>query len=114
MGSFPQATSSASRQIPAPADRRPWNAATGPVRMSESIQAVSQVLRTPVPDPGWRMHLCGRLMPLRAAFAEHRAHTEGDEGLYAQVVSDAPRLVHAVDGLVGAHAALECALGRAA
>src|SRR6185503_19202679 len=114
MASFPQATSSASRQIPVPLDRRPWNAATGPVRMSESIQAVNQVLRAPEPDPGWRMHLCGRLMPLRAAFAEHREHTEGEEGLYAQVISDAPRLVHAVDGLVAEHAALDSAMAALA
>ena len=114
MASFPQATSSASRQIPAPADRRPWNAATGPVRMSESIQAVNQVLRAAAPDPGWRMHLCGRLMPLRAAFAEHREHTEGEEGLYAQVISDAPRLAHAVDGLVAEHAALDSAMATLA
>src|SRR5688500_3083124 len=102
MALFPQTASMSSVPIPMPAqpvpsaqpsaDRRPWHAATGAVQMSETIQAFSQVLRSPVPDPGWRMHLCGRLMPLRAAFAEHRAHTEGEEGLYAQVVSDAPRL----------------------
>ena len=114
MASFPQSTSSMSRQIPAPTDRRPWNAVTGPVRMSETIQAFSQVLRARVPDPGWRMHLCGRLMPLRAAFAEHRAHTEGEEGLYAQVINDAPRLVHAVDGLVAEHAALDSAMATLA
>ena len=50
MASFPQATSRMSVQIPAPADRRPWNAATGAVQMSESIQALNQVLRSPVPD----------------------------------------------------------------
>jgi hypothetical protein len=82
--------------------------------MSETIQALNQVLRTPRPDSGWRMHLFGRLMPLRAAFAEHRAHTEGEEGLYAQVISDAPRLAHAVDGLVAEHAALDSAMASLA
>jgi|SRR4051794_21337651 hypothetical protein len=89
---------------------RPWYAVNGEVGLSESIQAFTQVLRTPAPESGWRRQLRGRLDPLREAFAEYRAATEGADGLYAQVVSEAPRLAHAVDGLVAEHGAVDQAM----
>src|SRR5690349_19542913 len=86
--------------VPArPAAARPWYAVNGEIGLSESIQAFTQVLRAPAPDSGWRTHLRGRLDPLRKAFADYRSATEGTDGLYAQVVNEAPRLAHAVDGL---------------
>lgn len=65
-------------------------------------------------DHSWRTHLRGLLDPMREAFAQHRAATEGDEGLYADVVQDAPRLARAVDGLVAEHRSLEQAMARLA
>ena len=89
---------------------RPWYAVNGDVGLSESIQAFTQVLRTPGPESGWRGQLRGRLAPLREAFAQYRAVTEGADGLYAQVVTEAPRLAHAVDGLVAEHGAVDRAM----
>lgn len=100
--------------MPIPTDQRPWNAANGAVQLSETIQAFNQVLRVLAPDSGWRTNLCHRLDPLRSAFAEHRATTEGADGLYAVVVNDAPRLAYVVDRLVAEHAALDAAMATLA
>ena len=54
------------------------------------------------------------LEPLRVAFAEHRAATEGDTGIYADVVQDAPRLARTVDGLVAEHVCIDAAMARLA
>ena len=54
------------------------------------------------------------LEPLREAFAEHRAATEGETGLYADVVQDAPRLARTVDGLVAEHDCIDAAMARLA
>jgi Hemerythrin HHE cation binding domain len=54
------------------------------------------------------------LAPLRAAFAEHRAATEGERGHYADAVQEAPRLQHAVHGLVAEHDCIDAALARLA
>jgi len=54
------------------------------------------------------------LEPLREAFAEHRAATEGDDGIYADVVQDAPRLARTVDGLVAEHDCIDAAMARLA
>jgi hypothetical protein len=62
-------------------------------------------------DPSRVNRLLGSL---RDAFAEHRANTEGADGLYAGVVTDAPRLAGTVDGLVADHASLETAMTRLA
>src|SRR5262245_45985072 len=54
------------------------------------------------------------LEPVRAAFVEHRHATEGEEGLYADVVLDAPRLARMVDGLVAEHGELDSAIASLA
>jgi hemerythrin HHE cation binding domain-containing protein len=54
------------------------------------------------------------LEPLRVAFAQHRAETEGAAGIYADVVQDAPRLARAVDGLVAEHECIDAAMERLA
>jgi hypothetical protein len=68
----------------------------------------------PDSEPSWRARVAGLLNPLRAAFAAHRAATEGATGLYAEVVQDAPRLARTVDGLVEEHATLDGAMARLA
>ena len=54
------------------------------------------------------------LVPLREAFARHRAATEGAAGIYADVVQDAPRLARTVDGLVAEHECIDAAMARLA
>jgi hypothetical protein len=83
-----------------------WTAAAIP--LGETIRALTQwVMGTSTADHSWRAHVGRLLEPVRRAFAEHRAATEGASGLYAEVVHDAPRLANAVTGLVAEHHAME-------
>jgi hypothetical protein len=88
-------------------------AAPAMLPMGEMIRELGTSLVTPVPDD-WQGRLRHLLDPLREAFAQHRAATEGDEGLYAGVVNDAPRLAGAVDSLVAEHDRLDSAMARLA
>jgi hypothetical protein len=65
-------------------------------------------------EPTDPLAVAAALRPLREAFAEHRAVTEGEAGIYADVIHDAPRLVRAVDGLVAEHDCIEAAMARLA
>jgi hypothetical protein len=82
------------------------------VPLGESIRDLALSLINPAAssDRSWRVHLRGLLDPVREAFAQHRAATEGDKGIYAEVVHDAPRLARTVDGLVAEHHALDLAM----
>ena len=87
------------------------------VPLGETIRALALSIMgssEQAPDHPWRDHLRSLLAPLREAFAEHRAVTEGDRGLYADVVHDAPRLARAVSGLVAEHHTLDTAMARLA
>jgi hypothetical protein len=94
---------------------RSWNASVAP--LGDTIRAFAMSLMV-APDQAldhsWRARLRGLLGAMREAFAQHRAATEGDEGFYADVVQDAPRLARAVDGLVAEHYTLELAMARLA
>jgi hypothetical protein len=57
-------------------------------------------------EPGWRHQVSERLTGLRRAFAEHVWATEGPEGLYRELVDQAPRLASGVHGLVRDHRSL--------
>ena len=65
-------------------------------------------------DVSWRDQLRHLLDPLREAFAAHRTETEGDEGIYAEMVDHAPRLARTVDGLVAEHHAIDSAMATLA
>ncbi|WP_194919916.1 hypothetical protein [Catenulispora rubra] len=52
-------------------------------------------------------------VPLSAAIAEHLAATEGQHGLYAEIVAADPRLTFAVETLIREHAELRRAMHRA-
>jgi hypothetical protein len=98
-----------------PLPERSWNAEGIP--LGDTIRAFALSLVVPGDQPmdrRWRDHVRGLLDPMREAFAEHRAATEGDEGLYADVVQDAPRLARTVDGLVAEHRTLDLAMARLA
>ena len=89
---------------------------TTSVPLGESIRDLALSLMNPTnpaADRSWRLHMRGLLGPVREAFAQHRLATEGDLGLYAEVVHDAPRLAHTVDGLVAEHRALDSAMDTA-
>ncbi|NUR63613.1 MAG: hypothetical protein HOV87_33875 [Catenulispora sp.] len=51
-------------------------------------------------------------VPLSAAIAEHLAATEGESGLYAELVAADPRLAFAVESLIREHAELRRAMRR--
>ena len=79
--------------------------------MGEMIRELGSSVVNPVPDD-WQHRLRHILDPLREAFAQHRMATEGDHGLYAGVVFDAPRLARTVDDLVAEHDLLDLAMTR--
>lgn len=51
-------------------------------------------------------------LPLSAAIAEHLAATEGEHGLYAEIVAADPRLTFAVETLIREHTELRRAMQR--
>lgn len=51
-------------------------------------------------------------VPLSAAISEHLAATEGEHGLYAEIVAADPRLTFAVETLIREHAELRRAVQR--
>ncbi|MDG4820831.1 hypothetical protein O7635_03060 [Asanoa sp. WMMD1127] len=74
------------------------------------IQMFEHAIASPSAEPGWRERVSNRLRSLRAAFAEHIVVTEGDDGLYAELLEHAPRLRHRVHKLIRDHAAIAVAL----
>ena len=51
-------------------------------------------------------------VPLSTAIAEHLASTEGESGLYAEIIAADPRLAYAVESLIREHADLRHAMRR--
>lgn len=86
----------------------------GPAALGESIRLLAMNVTGFQPDgeASWRAHVAGLLNPLRVAFAAHRAVTEGESGLYAELIQEAPRLAQEVSGLVAEHATLDGAMAR--
>ena len=70
------------------------------------MERLERAIGTPPGDPLWRPGLTRAVAHLRAAFTEHVLETEGDAGLYAGLLQDAPRLARGVSDLVGEHAAV--------
>ncbi|MGH3648568.1 MAG: hemerythrin domain-containing protein [Micromonosporaceae bacterium] len=77
-----------------------------------SIHEFERAIAVPSADPDWRRQVAQRLAQLREAFAEHIAVTEGEDGLYAELLIAAPRLARAVGVLVREHAMIARALDR--
>jgi hemerythrin HHE cation binding domain-containing protein len=78
-------------------------------RLGQRLRAFADTVGEPDGSsrPGWLAEFRVLLEPVRAAFAEHRAVTEGDEGVYAELILDAPRLAGTVADLVAEHAELD-------
>lgn len=73
------------------------------VELLDTIHAFERALAVPSADPDWRRRVAQRLAGLRQAFAEHIAVTEGESGLYAELLTAAPRLARAVGVLSREH-----------
>lgn len=71
-----------------------------------TIQTFEAALAVPAGDPTWRERVADRLRLLADAIGEHVVVTEGPDGLYAELLEHAPRLVHGAQSLVREHAAL--------
>jgi hypothetical protein len=75
-----------------------------------AIHGFQCALATPSTDPGWRHGVAAELPRLRAALVTHVELTEGPDGLYAEVLADAPRLIHQVNSLGREHVSMSAAL----
>jgi hypothetical protein len=103
---------------PMPVRQSPVPAGIGALHRAEllaAIQGFEYALAAPA-DPAWHRCFSTELARLRAAFDTHVDLTEGPDGLYAQVLTDAPRLVCQVYRLSREHALVaatfECLAGR--
>lgn len=67
------------------------------------IHGFERALAGPVADPAWRERVCQRLGEMRTAFADHVTITEGDHGLYRELLDTAPRLARPVSRLIRDH-----------
>jgi hypothetical protein len=99
----------AARNVKAPAEtiRR---ACRHRAELHAAIQGFESTLAASPGDVAWRQALAARLADLRAEFRTHIELTEGPDGLYAEVLWDAPRLVHQVYNLGREHAEVLVAL----
>ena len=81
--------------------------AAGRVRflLGEAAQRLEKAIAGPANDV-WRKQVDQDLEGLRITLIDHIRVTEGDEGLLAQVVEDAPRLVPDVEAITAEHAEL--------
>ncbi|MEV4539764.1 hypothetical protein AB0J82_38930 [Asanoa sp. NPDC049518] len=70
------------------------------------IHLFEHAIASPSAEPGWRERVGVRLRSLRGAFAEHIVVTEGEDGLYAELLEHAPRLHRRVQMLTREHAAI--------
>jgi len=73
------------------------------VELLGTIHAFERAIAVPSAEPDWRHHVARRLGRLRQAFTDHVEVTEGSDGLYAELLTAAPRLARAVGVLVREH-----------
>src|SRR5689334_12583709 len=69
-----------------------------------AIQGFECALEVSTADPAWLHGFGTELARLRTEFHTHVELTEGPDGLYAEVLGDAPRLAHRVYHLHRQHA----------
>jgi hypothetical protein len=98
-------------------------AAPGRERLWAAVAELEQALAAPAPGrvDDWRARAEARLEALRAEWDNHVQTTEGDDGLFAEIMDMEPRLAHAIDRLRHEHRELademsgaNAALGRVA
>lgn len=71
-----------------------------------AIHELERAAAAPAPEPGWRERLGRQLAILRDRLTEHVMLTEGPDGLYAELLADAPRLTRPVARLTADHSDL--------
>ncbi len=87
-------------------------------RRRKGVRAALDELERAVAAPAtgraeeWRRAVIDRLELLREAFTHHVVVTEGRDGLFEEIMTQAPRLAHQVDKLRGEHQAIGDALTR--
>jgi hypothetical protein len=94
-----------------PMAARHTQAPTGKIRRARrhraelraAMQGFECALAASPADPAWRHGVAAELARLRNEFRTHVELTEGPDGLYAEVLWDAPRLVHQVYSLGREH-----------
>ncbi len=87
-----------------------WKLRRHRAELVAAVQGLECALAAPADDPAWRHGVATELGRLRSAFATHIEITEGPEGLYAEVLGDAPRLVNQVYTLGREHRVVLAAL----
>jgi hypothetical protein len=77
----------------------------------EAVLALERALAVPAGDApeAWAAMLSAPLVHLQEVIAAHIRGTEGADGLFAQINTDAPHLLHAVDKLASEHEPLATA-----
>lgn len=75
-----------------------------------AICAVETVLASAAHDPAWKPRLQRRLDRLAASFRVHVEATEGEDGLYSEVLRTSPRLAFAIEQLTAEHDQIEVLL----
>jgi len=83
--------------------------------MRETLAEVEQALAAPAPhrEAPWGTRVLAGLRRLQADLSRHVELTEGDGGLYRDVLIHAPRLAHAVHKLEREHDGMASAVGEA-
>lgn len=82
-----------------------------------AISSLERALAVPARDPTWATRVRAGIDRLAEAFDAHIVATEGADGMYAEILRNAPRLNFAVNQLVVEHAdarASIAALGKLA
>lgn len=84
-------------------------------RLHTAIVRMEKALAAPaVKEQAWRTRIQRELKDLGTVFRDHIAVTEGDAGLFDEVIRAAPRLSHAVDVLRAEHVEIAKAIDAAA
>lgn len=76
-----------------------------------AITALERALAVPARDPTWKHHVVAGVDGLTVAFDHHIDATEGSDGMYAEILRSAPRLLFAVNQLVLEHADVRASIG---
>lgn len=71
--------------------------------LADSVAAVLDALAGPLAVASWRERVHAAIVELAHDWRDHRALTEGDHGLYADVRESAPHLCGAADRLLAEH-----------
>jgi hypothetical protein len=85
-------------------------------RLWSAADALARSIAAPAPGriERWRTLVAGRLATVRDEWEHHVVAAEADDGLFAEIMTRAPRLAHAIDRLRGEHTALRARMATLA